>query len=112
VAERYNIPEGVYVEEVEKDSPAEKAGLKKSDIITKIAGQEVKSVNELNKVKYTYNIGDTVTLTVYRDGAETEIDVKLAETPEQEEEEQNNQSQNFNSQQYDDGYSLFDYFFR
>lgn len=114
VSERYNIPEGIYVEEVEKDSPADKAGLKKSDIITKIAGQEVKSVNELNKIKYTYNIGDTVTLTVYREGAETEIDIKLAETPEQEEnqEEQPNYQNGNSSQQFDDGYSLFDYFFR
>ena len=49
-AQRYNLPEGVYVEAVEKDSPADKAGVQKTDIITKIEGKEIKSVNELNKV--------------------------------------------------------------
>ena len=47
ISERYNVPEGIYVEEVEKDSPAEKSGLQKADIITKIEGKDVKSVNEL-----------------------------------------------------------------
>lgn len=82
-AKRYNLPEGIYVESVEKDSPAQKAGIKEKDIITKIEGTEVKSVEELNKIKYKYNIGDTVTLTVYRDSKEQEIKVTLVETPEQ-----------------------------
>lgn len=82
-AKRYNLPEGIYVEAVEKDSPAEKSGIKEKDIITKIEGTEVKSVEELNKIKYKYNIGDTVTLTIYRDSKEQEIKVELTETPEQ-----------------------------
>lgn len=80
-ARRYNLPKGIYVESVEKDSPAEKAELKQGDIITKIEGTEVSSVDELNKIKYKYNIGDTVTLTVYRDKEEKEIKVVLTETP-------------------------------
>ncbi len=115
IAERYNIPEGIYVENVEKDSPAEKAGLKKSDIITKINGVAVRSIPELNKEKYKNNIGDTVTLTVYRDGADTEIQVKLEEPPAEEEQEdkkdeekQTDSEQKQNTQEYD----LFDYFFR
>ena len=81
-ARRYNLPEGIYVESVEEGSSAETAGLQVSDIITKIEGQEVKSVNELNKIKYTYNIGDTVVLTVYRNGSEIEVSVVLSEQPE------------------------------
>ena len=81
-AKRYNLPEGIYVEEVEKESSAEKAGLQVSDIITKIEGKEIKSVNELNKIKFTYNIGDTVTLTVYRNAKEVEVPVTLSEQPE------------------------------
>ncbi len=91
-SERYNVPLGIYVEQVEKDSPAEKAGLQKADIITKIEGKEVKSVNELNKIKYTYNIGDTVKLTVVRNNEEMEVSILLAETPE-ENETQNNTNQ-------------------
>ena len=83
-AKRYNLPEGIYVESVEKDSPAESAGLKQSDIITKIENKEVKSVNELNKIKYTYSIGDTVKLSVYRNGEELEVNIVLEELPEEE----------------------------
>ncbi len=81
VAKRYNIPEGIYVEEVTAGSPAETAGLKQSDIITKIEGKDVKTVNELNQIKYTYSIGDTVKLTIYRNGETLEIDLVLAELP-------------------------------
>lgn len=81
-ARRYNLPEGIYVESVEEGSSAEKAGLQVSDIITKIENQEVKSVSELNKVKYNYKIGDTVKLTVYRSGEEIEVSVVLSEQPE------------------------------
>ncbi len=105
-AQRYNLPEGVYVEDVEKDSPAEKAGLQKTDIITKIEGKDVKSVNELNKVKYTYNIGDTVTLSVYRNGENMEIKIVLAEEPEEAKEESN---QTPSTQQQYSG-SIFDFF--
>ena len=84
-ATRYNLPVGIYVEGVEENSPAEKAGLQKSDIITKIEGNDVKSVNELNKIKYTYNIGDTVTLSVYRNNETIEVQVQLEETPAEEE---------------------------
>ena len=81
ISEMYNIPQGVYVLELQKDGAAEKAGLLKGDIITKIEGKEVKTVSELNKIKYTYKIGDTVTLTILRNGQEQDIKVKLGEEP-------------------------------
>ena len=113
IAEKYHVPTGVYVESVEKDSPADKAGLQKGDIITKIEGNEVKSINELNKVKYTYNIGDTVTLTVNRNNEEIEVKVTLTEMPEEKEEEKNNNTQQSTEQyrQYqDDDFDIFDFF--
>ena len=118
-AKRYNLPEGVYVEGVEKDSPADKAGIQQKDIITKIEGKEVKSVNELNKVKYTYNIGDTVTLTIIRNNEEIEAKVTLTEMPQEEENEKSNNSsanqQDNGNGQYkqfkeDDDFSVFDFF--
>ena len=80
-AKRYNLPEGIYVESVDEGSPAQTAGLQQADIITKIEGKEVKSVNELNQIKYTYAIGDTVKLTVYRNGETLDINIVLAELP-------------------------------
>ncbi len=82
-ATRYNLPKGVYVESVGKDSPAEKAGIKKSDIITKIEGKEITTVDQLNKVKFTYNVGDTVKLTIKRGSEELEVSVKLEKMPEE-----------------------------
>lgn len=104
---RYGIPQGVYVEEVESGSPAEESGLKAGDIITKIEGKEVKSVNELNRIKYTYNIGDTVKLTIVRDHQEQEFEIKLVETPEQAE---NETKQNTYVQQQEIPNSIFDLF--
>jgi len=106
-ASKYSLPKGVYVESVEKDSPADKAGLVKGDIITKIEGKNVSSINELNRIKYTYNIGDTVKLTVYKDGSEREVNIKLVEMPEIETTEQKAQEIEIpedQSQSYDDSF--------
>lgn len=88
ITEIYGLPAGVSVKEVEEGSPADKAGLQKGDIITKIEGKEVSTVTELNKVKYTYKIGDTVTLTILRNGQEQEIELTLGEEPVQEGEDE------------------------
>ncbi len=81
ITEIYSLPAGVSVKEVEKGSPAEAAGIEKGDIITKIEGKEVSTVTELNKVKYTYKIGDTVTLTILRNGQEKDLKLTLGEEP-------------------------------
>lgn len=67
--------EGVVVREVIPDTPAERAGLQSLDILTKIDGKTIKSVDELMKTLYTYRFDDTVTLELYRDGRfiETEL---------------------------------------
>ena len=116
-AKRYNLPNGVYVYTVEKNSPAEAAGIQKGDVITKIGDTEVKSVNELNKARNTYKIGDTVSLTVYRDGNTTEFPVTLGETPSQEEETTNATNQEIedsllNKNNKQNSGSIFDFFNR
>lgn len=114
-AKQYNIPMGVYVYTVGKDSPAEKAGLTKGDVITKIEGVEVKNVNELNKEKNNHNIGDTVTLTVHKNGEETELQLTLTETPKEEQQPaENNEIEDSllnrgNNNNQNNG-SIFDFF--
>lgn len=110
ITKRYNIPEGIYVEDVQKGSAAEKAGLQQGDIITKIEGKEVSSINELNKIKYTYNIGDTVKLTIYRDGEESELDVTLTELIETESQEETQKETQVPQIQDDFGGTIFDLF--
>lgn len=85
VAKAYNLPveEGVYLyspssySAIIKDSPAAKAGLKDKDIITKVNGTSVGASGSLANIIGEYKPGDTVQLTVLRDGKETAINVTL-----------------------------------
>lgn len=82
--ENYDItllgyPAGVYVGKVYEGSPAEAAGIFMGDVITKIEGQSVKSINELSAFLDYYKAGETVTLTVTRNisGVLTELTVDV-----------------------------------
>ena len=91
VAKAYNLPveEGVYLyspssySAIIKDSPAAKAGLKDKDIITKVIGTSVGASGSLANIIGEYKPGDTVQLTVLRDGKETAINVTLDGYPDQ-----------------------------
>ena len=76
---RSNQPAGAYVEEVSGRN-AEKAGLKVGDVITAVDDTKVSSANELIEAVQQHNIGDTVDLTIIRDGQEDTISVKLEST--------------------------------
>lgn len=65
------------------NSPGAKAGLREGDIITKIDGQAITTDNPLQNVISKQKVGDTVAVTVYRDGREQDIKVKLEEAPQQ-----------------------------
>ena len=72
---------GVYIRSVQNFSPAEKCGLQAGDIIIKADGKEIKNMDELNNIKNSHKIGDTMTLTINRNGTEKEINITLEETP-------------------------------
>ena len=72
-AKRYNMVEGIYIVTVDEFSAAEKAGLKAGDVIIEADGKRIKTMNELNEIKNTHSIGDTMKLKIQRDGAEKEI---------------------------------------
>lgn len=72
---------GVYIKAVQSFSPAEKAGLQAGDIIIKADGKDIKKMDELNEIKNSHKIGDTMTLTINRNGTEKEIKLTLEETP-------------------------------
>lgn len=78
-AEKYKLVEGIYVITVEEFSAAEKAGVKIYDIITEFDGKAIKTMDELNEIKNTHQIGDTVKMKVFRDGEYQELDITLGE---------------------------------
>lgn len=68
---------GARVQEINSGSAADKAGLKEGDVITKIDGKSVKGSLSLVGFVRQYAVGDTVELTVVRDGKEQKIPVTL-----------------------------------
>ncbi len=77
---RYGLREvrGVGVTEVLKDSPAEKAGLKKDDVILRFDGEAVTSVRKLTRLVSESSPDQTVRLTISRAGAEQEVTATLS----------------------------------
>lgn len=77
----FDLKLGAYVRSIDDFSPAEKAGLKIGDIIVAADGQKVESMDDLNKVKNSHKIGEKISLTIYRDGKESTIELTLVEQP-------------------------------
>src|SRR2546423_2683735 len=77
---RYGMREvrGVGVTEVAKDSPAEKAGLRKDDVIVRFEGESVTSVRKLTRLINESSPDQNVRLTISRGGAEQELSATLA----------------------------------
>ena len=85
VSGTYDIPEGIYVAQVESGSAADKAGLVRGDVITKFDGQSVSSMSDLKDLMQYYEAGKTIDLTIktQSDGGYTEktISVTLGKRP-------------------------------
>lgn len=69
--------EGILVREVSSGSPAEKAGMKAGDVITKVNGERVKSLEELREKLRTKREQKTVSIGVLRKGAEMSLNVEV-----------------------------------
>ncbi len=65
-AQIYGVPSGAFVKEVTEDSPAEAAGILPGDVIVALDGQEVSSIQVLQKILEYYAAGTDVTVTVKR----------------------------------------------
>ena len=80
-AERYNLPVGIYVESISENSGAANSDLRKGDVITAVDGRKVTTMDELNSIKNDKEIGDTITLTIYRAGDYMDVKITLTEMP-------------------------------
>ena len=72
-----DIDAGVYVEEVTSGSPAADAGIRIGDIIISADGEDVDNLAYLRYLLYTHDVGDTMELTIYRNGDEVNLTVTL-----------------------------------
>lgn len=73
-----DITGGVYIWSVQPLSPADEAGLKRLDVITELDGEPIENVIDLRKVLYQEkDIGDSMSITYYRDGKKFETEVTL-----------------------------------
>ncbi|PIZ64469.1 hypothetical protein COU87_04625 [Candidatus Roizmanbacteria bacterium CG10_big_fil_rev_8_21_14_0_10_39_12] len=73
------VVEGAFIETVIKDSPADLAGVKEEDIITRVDGKKLDGENEQSLAKIILNkkVGDTMDLDVWRDGKVLQITITL-----------------------------------
>jgi serine protease Do len=85
-------PTGALVAQVESDTPASRAGLKRGDIILKVNGQTVDSANDLRLMVSSMSPGTTVNVTIWRDNKTQDVKVTLGTLNEKN--AQNNQPEN------------------
>lgn len=68
---------GVKVLDVNDDSPAAKAGLKKDDVITSFDGKEIKGVDDIRSAMKDVEAGETIKVSFKRGGSTQNIDIKF-----------------------------------
>lgn len=115
---KINATEGVFVYSVEDDGAGDKAGLKLGDVITKLNDTQITSMEDLSAAKKGFKAGDTVTLTVLRDGKEITTPLTFDAQPQTTDDTaDSSQSGDNNYNNGNNGYSgngysdLYDYFF-
>jgi len=69
--------EGLLVSDISKDSPADKAGLKRGDIVVKIDNQTVRTIEEATIITKSLQSGKKVIFQILRDGESLEIEVEV-----------------------------------
>jgi S1-C subfamily serine protease len=78
-ADRHTLTGGAVVEEVRADSPASRAGLRRSDIIVAFDGEPVRSVRQFARLVQETPAGRTVTATIVRDGQRSDVQLTPSE---------------------------------
>ena len=109
---RIDVTKGVFVFSTMAGGAGEKAGLKLGDVITKLNDTDITSMEDLAAAKKNFKAGDTVTLTVYRDGEYITTELTFDAQPETTGTEQQTPQPNQGQQQVPDSWEdFYNYFF-
>ncbi|MBO5129465.1 MAG: trypsin-like peptidase domain-containing protein [Oscillospiraceae bacterium] len=76
----YRLPAGLYITEVEKDSPASLVGIEPGDILVSLDNIRISSVEDMNAILYNHQVDDIVSAVIYRSGRQYSINLTLAES--------------------------------
>jgi 2-alkenal reductase len=76
-----NTTNGVVITQVEAGTPAAKAGLQEGDVILEFDSQKIDQDHSMSNMLYTHKAGDTVNLTILRDGKTMQIKITLSLRP-------------------------------
>lgn len=81
LAEEFKVKEGVLIGDVMRGAPAQKAGIKRGDVVTAVDGKKVKTPFELRRQILNKKVGQKVMITLIRDGVKKSITVVTVEKP-------------------------------
>ena len=76
-AEHYGLPSGLYITSVSESSDAAAKGVKAGDILTHVNGIPVRKTDDVISIRDSMQIGDIMTLTIYRNGETLEFQIEL-----------------------------------
>ncbi|PWM43999.1 MAG: peptidase S1 [Clostridiales bacterium] len=79
MAHWYNVPQGLYVTAVEKDSGAANADIQVGDIIVSVDDTPIKSMSDLKAINKNHSVGDVLSFTIYRKDSKFTVAVTLSE---------------------------------
>jgi serine protease Do len=84
LADSFGLEEthGALINEISAGSPAEKAGLQRGDIILTYDGQAIKDLNDLPRLVAATSVDKIVKVTIFRDGKEREVKIKIGKLDE------------------------------
>jgi serine protease Do len=74
---KLNDTRGVYIADVVRDSPADKAGVKEGDVLVSVNGVDVNSAPEVQEQVNRYRPDDKISITIIRDDKQNELSVVL-----------------------------------
>lgn len=75
----YRLPAGLYITQVERTSDAYAKGIDNGDILLSVDDSRITTMDELNAALYSYEVGDTVDVVIYRNGQQYQLTLTLTE---------------------------------